>query len=114
MADIRQKLSVDYLKKKRPAQERGAKGEERGADTEDFLGSAVMLYGGRILRSLSETPDGTDRIYGIVEKTEIPISDVLHVVEYLRKDEMVKIVEQDKLGNHGISITERGRDFAAS
>ncbi len=102
MSDLRDKLSIGFLRQA-PASEATQKS---GAD---FLAEAVMLYGARVLQALAEAPGGIDGVHHIVRKTDISIGDVLQVVTALSEKGYVEVRQEDKLGDHEIALTDRGR-----
>lgn len=102
MSDLRDKLSLGFLKQA-PASKAV---EQSGAD---FLAEAVMLYGARVLQALAEAPGGIDRVHHIVRKTDISIGDVLQVVTALSERGYIEVRQEDKLGNQEIALTDRGR-----
>jgi hypothetical protein len=105
MSTFKEKLGVEFLK----GRDQAARPESKYQ--KDFLGEAVMLYGGRILACLAGSADGRGRVYDIVKQEDISISDVLQVIDFLQSEEMAEIVEEDKLGNHLVSILPGGRDY---
>ena len=106
-SEIRKKFGLDYLCSSAELSE----GPERQSKVES-LGSkeverALVAVGGKILSILKDANKNA-RLYDLMEMMNIDLETLLPVVDRLNKLELVRVVEQDKRGNHEIQLTAIG------
>jgi hypothetical protein len=104
MADIRQRIGLDYLKK------RGA--DPESADTTQsrspFMDDALLAHGRRILQAVSEVAPASAKLYDVIDRLQIPIDVALKVVDYLDRNGYLSVVARDLRGNHELRLTDEG------
>ncbi|MGA2409284.1 MAG: hypothetical protein ABSG46_02705 [Candidatus Binataceae bacterium] len=102
MPDFRKQFGLDYLRGSERS-DSSVKSAQSPADA--FLDDALLAYGRPMLEQLSRSPQGTARLYSLIDALQIPIEAALKVAEELDARGRLNIVEkglegQSRASNH--------------
>ncbi|MCM3869553.1 MAG: hypothetical protein ND895_02485 [Pyrinomonadaceae bacterium] len=101
MSSTREKFGLNWLNQNAPQTESGSQGE--ASRSERQVDAALVALGVRVALKLNDSQNKTSGITELIDKTGLPISQLLRVVSYLEELQWVRYVDKDK-----IQLTDEG------
>lgn len=111
--DFQKQLGLDYLAGRRGAasvepRENWPTGSSAAGVPLDPI-RTLSEYGRPLLKAAS-TMGPSARVYDLVDKTQIPLTVALPVIDFLSRSGLIEVVAQDDLkGNHELRLTKTGQ-----
>jgi hypothetical protein len=106
MADIRDRIGLDYLAKR--GVQREPEPEPRRQGGAAFIDEALLAYGRPMLDAVRRAAPAPARVYAIVDDLQIPIDVALELVDHLEQNGYLVVVSRDLRGNHEVRLTDAG------
>jgi hypothetical protein len=103
--DIEKQLGLGYLDK-RSKGDSSNRNQIRTPGTDPV--EMLTKFGRPLLKAIAQN-NGTDRLYPLLERLQMPISVALPVVEFLEREDLVEITDRDLKGNYQLRLTNRGK-----
>jgi predicted transcriptional regulator len=118
MVPLKGRLSLDWLKEaqgRRPTSNAwdGVRNQKIGGNLSPHLEDALLASATRLLVAIRERPTKTAYLHDLVTQLGLNLSDTLPVVEYLIERGHLKKLEDDKLGNYKLYLTDQGEQLVA-
>lgn len=107
MADIRQRIGLDYMVRGRGAQH-GVREEAPHPGPPSFLSDALLSYGRPLLDAIRRASPQTAHLHKLIEELQIPIDVALKLVDYLEEHRYLVVVRRDLRGDHELRLTDEG------
>lgn len=112
MQEYRKKLGLGWTKKGSSDGDRSRSGPVERIDADRFLEDALLAYAPKVLSGMGASPEGKASVFQLVDSLHEPVSVLGPVIDHLRKNGYVDLVEEDLKGDHKLRLTERGRKVA--
>ena len=101
MSSTREKFGLSWLNKETQAESRGA--GDAASRSARQIDAALVALGVKVASKLNASPNKTAGIPELIDRTGLPISQVLRVVSYLEELQWIQYVDKDK-----IQLTDQG------
>lgn len=106
MADIRQRIGLDYLARR--GVQKKSREEAAPQGPPPFLADALLSYGRPLLEAIRRAAPATAHLHNVIEELKIPIDIALKLVDYLEDQRHLVVVRRDLRGNHELQLTDEG------
>lgn len=108
MADIKSRLSIDFLTRQSKSEESPAKSPG------GFMDDAVLAYAGRLLDVLRQSGGQPVEVYNLVDATGVAIDVASRVLDFLAERKLVEFISRDpKRLNHVVRATPTAMQMPA-
>jgi hypothetical protein len=115
MQEYRKRLGLGWAKQQQESASRGEplrSGSGERIDADRFLEDALLAYAPKVLTGMGRAPGFVTSVFQLVDSLHESVSVLGPVIDHLRKNGYVDLVEQDLKGDHKLRLTERGRKVA--
>ena len=103
MSSTREKFGLSWLNQNAAPTESAGSGEAAASRSERQIDAALVALGVKVASKLNESQNRTAGITELIDRTGLPMAQVLRVVSYLEELRWVRYVDKDK-----IQLTDEG------
>lgn len=83
-------------------------GTSEVTEIEDSFDLAILLHGKDLLGFLAAQDRREGRLYDAVDHLKLSLDELLPLVNRLEKQDFIRFAQQDRKGNHLITLTDKG------
>jgi hypothetical protein len=107
VTDFRKRLGLGFMKKG----DQQAPDYEKGVDT--YLQDALLAIAPKLLEALLHKPDRSTTVFTLVDELGESVAVLNPVIENLRQQGYVDLLQEDPKGDHTVRLTDRGAKVAS-
>jgi predicted methyltransferase len=97
MSSTREKFGLSWLNKKETQAGSTGQGAAIANRSELQIDAALVALGVKVASKLNESPNKTAGIPELIDRSGLPISQVLRILSYLEELQWVRYVDKDKI-----------------
>lgn len=103
MSSTREKFGLSWLNQSPTQTESASQGDAAASRSERQIDAALVALGVKLASKLNESQNKTAGITELIDKTGLPIAQVVRVISYLEELQWIRYVDKDK-----IQLTDEG------